>query len=221
MDNLPTTRKKAKALGSTHYFTGKVCKNGHVDKRLTSNGCCFSCIATIRAKHRATDTYRATTKRYLSNDDVKQRNREAQKRFAAKHKEETGVPLSTAHRRANPEWWNNYKKRRRANDPQFHLALNLRNRVWYVIKGCRKSAATLELIGCSPEQLIQHLEAQFTDGMTWDNYGSWHVDHIRPCASFDLENPEQQRQCFNYKNLQPLWAEENIRKADRWEPKAA
>ena len=59
-----------------------------------------------------------------------------------------------------------------------------------------------------------HLEAQFKPGMTWDNYGlkGWHVDHIRPCASFDLRDPEQQRRCFHYTNLQPLWAEENLKK---------
>jgi hypothetical protein len=73
------------------------------------------------------------------------------------------------------------------------------------------------------EQLRQHLEAQFTDGMSWDNYGrdGWHIDHIRPCASFDLTDPEQQRQCFHYTNLQPLWAADNIRKGAVWSEPAA
>jgi hypothetical protein len=82
-----------------------------------------------------------------------------------------------------------------------------------------KKIKTLELVGCTVPELRQHLEAQFTEGMTWDSYGrhGWHVDHIRPCASFDLTDPEQQRQCFHYTNLQPLWAVDNIRKGAKWD----
>jgi len=70
----------------------------------------------------------------------------------------------------------------------------------------------LDLLGCTVEELRAHLEKQFKRGMSWSNYGRWHIDHIRPCASFDLTDPEQQRICFHYSNLQPLWAEENMRK---------
>lgn len=59
------------------------------------------------------------------------------------------------------------------------------------------------------------LEQQFTEGMTWENYGEWHVDHIRPCVSFDLSIPEQQQECFHYTNLQPLWAKDNLQKSDK------
>jgi hypothetical protein len=77
-----------------------------------------------------------------------------------------------------------------------------------------KAHKTNALIGCTVEELMQHLERQFLPGMTWDNHGhhGWHIDHIRPCASFDLTDPEQQRQCFHYSNLQPLWAIDNIKK---------
>lgn len=75
---------------------------------------------------------------------------------------------------------------------------------------------TMELIGCSVHTLCAHLESQFTVGMSWSNYPAWHIDHKRPCASFDLRDPEQQRQCFNYKNLQPLWAKDNMRKGARY-----
>ena len=74
----------------------------------------------------------------------------------------------------------------------------------------------MALLGCSAEQLRTHLEEKFTDGMSWDNYGyrGWHIDHIRPCASFDLTDPQQQLECFHYTNLQPLWAEDNFKKGD-------
>lgn len=93
----------------------------------------------------------------------------------------------------------------------YFIASRLRIRAYFALKGLRKSAPTLELLGCTIEHLRAHLEAQFTDGMSWDNYGvhGWHIDHKRVCASFDLSDPEQQRQCFHYTNLQPMWAEEN------------
>lgn len=76
----------------------------------------------------------------------------------------------------------------------------------------RKYQRTVTLLGCTPDQLIVHLEARFKPGMSWDNRGLWHIDHIKPCASFDLADPEQQKVCFHYTNLQPLWAGENMKK---------
>ena len=70
----------------------------------------------------------------------------------------------------------------------------------------------MELIGCNIDQLKKHLSKKFKNGMNWNNHGEWHVDHIKPCASFDLKCPVQQLACFNYNNLQPLWASENMSK---------
>ena len=96
------------------------------------------------------------------------------------------------------------------------LRRRLKNAINYKGKGSL-SGLTRELIGCTPKHLREHLESQFKPGMTWGNYGlfGWHIDHIRPCASFDLTDPEQQKACFNYKNLQPLWAEENLKKSSK------
>ena len=80
-----------------------------------------------------------------------------------------------------------------------------------ITKGC-KSAHTLELLGCTVEEFRHHLEQQFEPGMTWDNCHKWHIDHIIPCAYFDLTKEENQRICFNYRNLQPLWARDNSAK---------
>lgn len=62
------------------------------------------------------------------------------------------------------------------------------------------------------KQLKKHLEIKFTKGMSWENYGKWHVDHIKPCAKFDLTKESEQRKCFHYTNLQPLWAIDNFKK---------
>ncbi len=79
-----------------------------------------------------------------------------------------------------------------------------------------KSCSVVDLIGCSPNDLVSHIQSQFLPGMTWENRFLWYIDHIRPCASFDIIDPEQQRQCFHYTNLQPLWAKDNFSKGRKW-----
>lgn len=79
----------------------------------------------------------------------------------------------------------------------------------------KKAFGTEELLGCSIDELKTHLESQFTEGMTWENYGEWHIDHIRPCASFNLTDPAEQKICFHYSNIQPLWASDNLSKGDK------
>ena len=79
----------------------------------------------------------------------------------------------------------------------------------------KKTAHTLELLGCSIDYLKQHIESQFEDGMCWKSVmnGEIHIDHIVPCIAFDLSQPSQQRECFHWSNLQPLWAKDNFKKA--------
>ena len=100
---------------------------------------------------------------------------------------------------------------------QFRLKQTLSKRIWHSLKNknIQKSKRTMELIGCDIPFLIKYLELQFKPGMTWDNYGKWHVDHIRPCISFDLQDTVQQKKCFHYTNLQPLWAYDNLSKGDK------
>ena len=115
------------------------------------------------------------------------------------------------------EYSRQYTTRRLAEDPLFKLLHNLRARVNMAIKAVsgEKAEKTMELLGCSVQHVRDHLESQFIEGMTWDNYGDWHIDHIRPCASFNLEDPEEQKKCFHWTNLQPLWAADNLAKSDR------
>lgn len=105
-----------------------------------------------------------------------------------------------------------YKKNRLKRDIGYRNLLRCRRRLNNAVKGKSKSKETTELIGCTIDELLLHLENQFTEGMTWDNYGDWHIDHIISCASFNFELEEEQKQCFHYSNLQPLWAEDNINK---------
>ena len=79
-----------------------------------------------------------------------------------------------------------------------------------------KNNTTNELLGCSISFLKTYMSEKFKDGMTWDNHGEWHIDHIKPCASFHLLDDEEQKKCFHYTNLQPLWASENLSKGCRY-----
>jgi hypothetical protein len=112
----------------------------------------------------------------------------------------------------NKDKINHYVSNKLKEDINFKLSKNIRNRMLIALKRNSKSDKTFNLLGCTIDQLKQHLESQFEEGMTWENHGlyGWHIDHIKPCASFDLSDSEQQRECFHYTNLQPLWAKDNL-----------
>lgn len=101
-------------------------------------------------------------------------------------------------------------QKRRDTDPKYRVMMALHCRLYMAVK--QHQGKTMELTGCSKEELLNHLSSKFTEGMTWENYGKWHIDHIRPCASFNLTDPEEQKICFHWTNLQPLWAIDNIKK---------
>jgi hypothetical protein len=116
------------------------------------------------------------------------------------------------YRRSNKIEARKYMKNRLKTDISFKLCHYLRTRLYKVLKNNIKSKSIMKLLGCSIEFLKRHLENQFRPRMTWNNYGKWHIDHIRPCASFDLSKESEQKKCFNWKNLQPLWAKDNLSK---------
>ena len=100
-------------------------------------------------------------------------------------------------------------------DINFKLAAKLRNRLNDALNGKRKYISAVKDLGCTVDELRIYLESKFQPGMTWDNYGKWHVDHIMPISSFDLSDPEQQKAVCHYTNLQPLWAIDNLKKGDK------
>jgi len=108
-------------------------------------------------------------------------------------------------------------KKKYYNDEKYKLMVNLRTRIKMALKHDVKNGQSLELIGCSIQQLKEHLERQFKPGMNWKNYNfkGWHIDHIIPISSFDLSKKEEQKKCFHYTNLQPLWFYENFEKGDK------
>ena len=137
------------------------------------------------------------------------------KDYQEKHKKEITLYKKLWHQK-NKKNINLQIIKRLKTDINFRLAHYLRNRMRKVLKGLIKSKSTIKLLGCSLKTFRKHLENKFTKGMSLDNYGKWHIDHIRPCASFDLSKASEQRKCFNYKNLQPLWAKDNLIKSDNF-----
>jgi len=103
------------------------------------------------------------------------------------------------------------------NDILYRLRVITRTRFKRALNNKYKIDSPIKLIGCSIIELKKHIEKNFKSGMSWNNYNfySWHIDHIKPCAMFDLTNIEEQKKCFHYTNLQPLWAKENLRKNSR------
>lgn len=170
-----------------------------------------------------------------------EKRKEINKRYYEKHKEEINKRRRNKRKKmkANFLWKTNkkeyykdyYQKNRdhkikiimekqkeyRKNNIAYRIKKSLITRLNQVIR--KKTGHTTEFLGCDIDFFLSYIESKFQEGMTWDNYGlfGWHIDHIRPCASFNLLNEEEQKACFHYTNLQPLWAEENIRKSDIWE----
>ena len=184
--------------------------------------CCLQC-RTKRKAIRETPEYKEKKKtywaaRYKKNkENILQKNKEWSDNNKEKHKE-----LKQKWIKNNEE---KYKKNRneklrekRKTDPVFRITENLRSRIRGTIQKGYKSAHSMELLGCSREELMAHIESQFTEGMTWDKYGTFHIDHIKPCSAFNLLDPEEQRKCFHYTNLQPLWAIDNLKKGATYTP---
>ncbi len=105
-----------------------------------------------------------------------------------------------------------YARGRRETDLSFRLANNLRSRLSTAIKNKQKTGSAVADLGCSIGEFKLYIEHQFQEGMTWDNYGEWHLDHVLPLASFDLTDRMEFLEACNWLNMQPLWAINNMRK---------
>lgn len=153
-----------------------------------------------------------------------QRHRDRNKaRIAARRKEIRERDLTAynrkarAYARSRQHKRREYETRRRKTDVRFSILSRLRGRLRGAVyhRGVKKCARTVELLGCSIDDFKKHIESLFKPGMSWANRHLWHIDHKRPCILFDFRDPAQQRNCFHFSNLQPLWYWENQAKRDR------
>lgn len=145
---------------------------------------------------------------------IKEYQKEYHKTYREKNKEKI-QQYKQNYQIKNRQKINLYLKNRYHTDLSYKIKHNIRTRINLAIKNNSKYSSTTHLIGCSIDKLKNHLEQQFTCGMTWNNYGQWHIDHINPCCNFDLSKIEEQKKCFHYSNLQPLWASDNLSKGGK------
>lgn len=150
-------------------------------------------------------------KKALNQRNWSNRNPEYQREYNLKNQNKI-IARRKKNRHKTNQWTTRWLK-----NPHRKLIHSIRVRVRQALKGQRKTLPCIKLIGCDLDFLKKYLESKFQSGMTWNNYGrkGWHIDHIIPCASFDLSKLKQQKICFHYSNLQPLWAIENIKKGKK------
>lgn len=115
------------------------------------------------------------------------------------------------YRKNQREW----KRKQRKENPHLTVVERLRRRIGESIRqqNAKKFFRFQDIVGCSYEELIKHIESQFKDGMCWERFSEIEIDHIKPCCSFDLTKEEEQRKCFHYSNLQPLWIWDHQKKS--------
>jgi hypothetical protein len=190
--------------------------------------------AQLEAQRRWREAHPNYQREYSKTEKSKEYHRQYYREHAEDYKERQrrrrndNPERETAARRVylekNRESMNNYhrewKAKKAETDPQYKLKLNVSRRIRYELhtlnKG-RKTSRTMDLIGCSIEDLKAHIERQLASGMSWENYGKvWHIDHRIPCAAWDLTDEFESKCCWNYRNLQPMIASDNRRKKDKY-----
>ena len=172
-------------------------------------------LRTKKWRENNNEYYKESMKKYFKNN--KERLLKENKKRYELNKEKI-LEKCKEYRKANKqkykEYSKEYQKQRRKKDQLFKLKSNLRTRTSQAFrnKGYSKNTKTQDMLGVDWEVAKQHIERQFKKGMSWDNYGEWHIDHIIPLAS--ANTPERLKKLCHYTNLQPMWAVDNLIKSD-------
>jgi hypothetical protein len=167
----------------------------------------------IGGKKVADKKWRDSNKEYISNKSKTwyEQNKEHRKEYLKEYRENNVDKIRQIKR--------DYERNRKARDPLYKLISNFRTAIYTVLKESNvdKYGHYFDILQYTPEQLILHLELQFKDTMSWDNYGEWHVDHKLPITHFNISEmgDEEFMRCWSLDNLQPMWGIENIRKSNK------
>ena len=206
------TKSQAEENGYKLYVTGEECPNGHRDARNVQYRRCLQCNRDDYVRRIDIIKERARL-HYINNIE---HHKELMKKY---HQENKDLIQQKVKQwvKENPEKVRESARKRRAT-PEGKLMAGIRgglNRMFQRINTV-KDQTTLKYVNCTVEEIKIFFEAQFTEGMSWDNYGEWHQDHVRPINSFNVMNKKERMVCFNWRNLQPLWANENLNKSDNY-----
>lgn len=195
------------------------CKHCNSTFELTRKDKMF-CSKSCKNKH-FSHIYRLNNSQKISeyNKIYRQQNKE---KLALQHKKwrEDNVEYI---KNKKKEWQTQFKEKhgvshtsfRRQSDINERIKHNVRVRINKAINSVNRTGSAVNELGCSIEEFKIYISELFKEGMTWDNYGEWHIDHIKPLDSFDLTDPKQFKQACNYSNLQPLWKLDNLSKGSK------
>jgi len=167
----------------------------------------------IGGKKVADKKWRDSNKEYMSNKSKTwyEQNKEHRKEYLKEYREKNISNIRKTKR--------DYERNRKARDPLYKLISNFRTAIYQVLKenNIKKNGHYFEILKYTPEQLINHLEKQFSDEMTWDNYGDWHVDHKHPISLYNIKEigDNEFMKCWSLDNLQPMWSVDNIKKSNK------
>ena len=209
------------------------CKNKNSWDHLRNE--CNDCLSEYRIKNKEKKTEYNKQYWLKTQEEQKEKNKiwrennqehikEKQKEYREIHGKE--IDKKQWEKRKNDEEYktkfklyrNKLEQEKRKYDVQFKLKQNISRRIRDLLTnfGINKSERTVYYVGCNLQDLRNHLESTFHEGMSWENYGEWHIDHIIPCSSWNLADEKELRMCFHYTNLQALWASDNIEKKDHY-----
>jgi hypothetical protein len=242
-----TARAAALASGAVRYFSGRPCVQGHLTERYAKDGCCVACKHIRRAaeehanpektrqrqkasRERHKDSIRLRQKAARQTPEARARERSWAEKNRAKRQEQARERYkdrpdlrekTKLWRKANPERAKEIRRacyERRMKRPEVRVTVAVSIGVRRFLKtGGKRGRKTFDVLPYTPEQLVKHLERRFAPGMTWENYGDWHIDHIVPISVFNFETVEHVdfHRAWALSNLQPLWATENQSKRAR------
>ena len=220
------SRKLAKKQGLKHYFTGKSCKHGHISKRKVIGCKCAEYKLNRLRKWKEDNPERDAQANIKSSIRWREENPDKVEKYYEKKREILNLN-ARKYRALNQEKAKEASKKSkekwiRENLELYRITSRNRTRINMLIRRARlpKDVSFSTSIGCNPQEYKDHIESLFVDGMSWKKLDQIEIDHIRPISSFsDLVNNKDQRKiCFNYRNNQPLWAKDNQDKSDDYTP---
>lgn len=162
---------------------------------------CKECAKEYAKEYKKTEKAQQYKREYSKRPEVRKKVREYTKEYEK--------------RESYKEKRREYRRKKYREDVQYKLKRVLRRRFHKALKKGYKHGSVVDSLGCTTLELKNYLQNKFKDGMSWENHGEWHIDHIRPLSGFDLTDREQFLKACHYTNLQPLWAKENIMKSNK------